>query len=154
MSHAFTESLYIDTYDDTKTNKFINAELGATGKELARYLNASEGQRVFDNFYYRIQEIGRYVRDCENNNNRVIVLIDGIDSGVSIDLINTYRDFLELLKSDCEKSKLEYYIVVTANNFAMIEDYKCIWIPDLSEKYFDSVNAGAYHSFRHLFKKK
>lgn len=108
------------------------------GKDIGKWIMASEGQRVYDNLEDLATMIGRYIRYCNEKDKDVILLLDGCDSGVSPDLLKWIRDFLDLIDQDTTKNDQAHYIIVTANNYELIKDYNCIWIPDLSEYRFNS----------------
>lgn len=122
-------------------------------KSIGRWITASEGQRVYDNFEYFVSSIGAYVSECEKRNADPIIIIDGVDSGVSIDLIHTVRSLFPLILEDCEKNNQTAYIIVTANNYELAVDYNCIWLKDLSELKFSSKVPEDYFKFRDLYMK-
>lgn len=149
LHKKFKHSLLIDVYRiDSERNV---STLDMSTKQIVRYIQSSEGQRVYNILEEYAYKIGRYITKCKKENHDAIILIDGVDSGVSIDLILESKKFFDLILEDCKSSDIKCYIIVTANNFAMVEDMKCIWIKDLSEHYFDSIRGDAYHMFKHLY---
>lgn len=78
-------------------------------------------------------------------------MIDGADSGVSPDLIANIRGLLDLVHEDCDNDNHPHYIIVTANNFELIKDYRCIWVSNLKEYTFDSKKLDSYNKWRNLY---
>lgn len=109
------------------------------------------GQRVYDNLEYLAKPIGQYVRLCKDTNQNPIIIIDGADSGVSIDLIFYIRDFLDLIISDCKKDNITPYIIITSNNYELITEYEAIWISNLKRFNFSIKNKEDYYFFRNLY---
>ena len=109
------------------------------------------GQRVYDNLEHLAINVGQYIRNCKNKNQDPILIIDGVDSGVSINLIHNVRGFLNLIAKDCIDSNLTAHIIVTANNYELVVDYESIWIPTLERFNFSSDNFEDYYNFRDLY---
>lgn len=95
--------------------------------------------------------VGQYIRNCKNKSQDPILIIDGVDSGVSINLIHNVRGFLNLIAKDCIDSNLIAHVIVTANNYELVVDYESIWIPTLERFNFSSDNFEDYYNFRDLY---
>lgn len=147
IKDAYKHALFIDIVDETIRNTVDFRQ----EKSLGRWITASEGQRVYDNLEFLATSIGQYVSLCKSKNQSVIIIIDGADSGVSIDLIQNIRGFLDLVNKDCKKNKQEHYIIVTANNYELAVDYESIWIPTLDKYNFKLSNKNDYYKFRKLY---
>lgn len=152
-------------YLDEQKKKYINVNVYEEGKHkadsytlsgdmqsLARHIVSSEGQRVFDTLVdHNAPKIGYYVRQLVNKGIKEgYILIDGCDSGVSIDLMLTYRSFFDLVLEDCKKDGIEIYIILTSNSYELVYDYDCIWIPTM-EHYKHGGEADGYNLWRHRF---
>lgn len=143
-----------DVYNEGKSISQRYLEDGDM-KSLAKYTVASEGQRVFDTFVdNHVTNIGEYIRLLiEDNIKEGYIIIDGIDSGVSIDLLMSIRAFFDMVLSDCEEQGIEIYIIVTSNSYELIPHYDCIWIPTM-EHYKRGDEADGYALWRYMYEKE
>lgn len=90
---------------------------------LATLATSSEGEEINMNLSVIAGEIGRFVKD---NNRNIILLLDGADSGLSIDNIIEVKNFLkELLIPDVQKQGKEIYVIVSANSYEMAKGEVC-----------------------------
>lgn len=149
LKENFKDALLIDIVQETANTSHQFPE----GLDIGRWMCASEGQRVYDHLERLSTNVGKYVRYCKEEKIDPIILIDGADSGVSPDLIQIIRNFFNIVLEDCEKSKMTCYIICTANNFELVYDFNCIWMPTLENMTFDILNAGSYRDFRRLYLK-
>lgn len=152
-------------YLDEQKKKYLNVNVYEEGKHtadsftlsgdmqsLAKYLNSSEGQRVFDTLVdINTPKMGNYVRELkENDIKEGYIIIDGCDSGVSIDLMLSYRELFNFILEDCKKDNIEMYIIITSNSYELVYDYDCIWIPTM-EHYKRGGEADGYMLWRKLY---
>lgn len=152
-------------YLDEQKKKYINVNVYEEGKHkadsftlsgdmqsLAKYIVSSEGQRVFDTLVdINVPKIGDYVRKLNDNNIKEgYIIIDGCDSGVSIDLMLTYRSLFELILEDCKKDNIDIHIIITSNSYELVYDYDCIWIPTM-EHYKRGGEADGYNLWRKMY---
>lgn len=87
---------------------------------FATKLFSSEGQNIIIN----LSEFARTVEAFIKNNKdkeKVFVLFDAIDSGLSIDNIIEVKDFLKIVTDDAPNA----YIIVTANSYEMCYQSLC-----------------------------
>lgn len=119
--------------------------------KLARNYQSSEGQNIRNNFEDDIVNIGKYVRKCkENGYKNAIILLDGLDSGISIDYINILKkDLFSMIIEDCIQSNINPYIIISANNYEFCNGEDCIRVSDAKHFKFDS-----YEDFRKIYIKK
>lgn len=152
-------------YLDEQKKKYLNVNVYEEGKHtadsftlsgdmksLAKYLNSSEGQRVFDTLVdINTPKMGDYVRKLiQDNIKEGYIIIDGCDSGVSIDLMLSYRSLFEFILDDCKKENIEMYIIITSNSYELVYDYDCIWIPTM-EHYKRGGEADGYNLWRKMY---
>lgn len=97
-------------FKDTK-NK---AEVFAT-KKLS-----SEGQNIIINLSEFARAVGAFIKSNKDKE-KVFILFDAIDSGLSIDNIVEVKNFLKIVASDAPNA----YIVVTANSYEMCYQSLC-----------------------------
>lgn len=143
--------LNVNVYEEGKhtADSFI---LSGDMKSLAKYLNSSEGQRVFDTLVdINTPKMGDYVRKLiQDGVKEGYIIIDGCDSGVSIDLMLSYRSLFEFILDDCKKENIEMYIIITSNSYELVYDYDCIWIPTM-EHYKRGGEADGYNLWRKMY---
>ena len=123
----YSSYLYDNVYEET----FTKSTWGATEHidRVAKTFENSEGQNMYDYLYYKINEIGQAVtKAIKNNRKGIFLLFDGLDSGLSLDVINTIRkSVLEfIIETEKKRSNLEVYIVCSANSYEFCNNYDCI----------------------------
>lgn len=152
-------------YLDEQNKKYLNINVYEEGKHtadsftlsgdmksLANYINSSEGQRVFDTLVdINTPKMGDYVRQLVNDNIKEgYIIVDGCDSGVSIDLILSYRNLFEFILRDCKESNIDIHIILTSNNYELVYNYDCIWVPTM-EHYKRGGEADGYNLWRKMY---
>lgn len=111
---------------DGRSNGVDRAAYRGNYNDIATLMTSSEGESIYYNFGLFISSVGKAIRE----NNKLFILIDGIDSGMSIDKLREIREFFDdvLNKDIYENCKLFYdtkeskqiYVFVTANNFELV----------------------------------
>lgn len=141
----------IDIYTEGKTiaDRFVSR---GDMKSVAKYFNASEGQRVFDTLVdVNVPKIGNFVRKLMTSKQKEgYIIMDGCDSGVSIDLLMSIRELIQIILDDCADSNIDMYIILTSNNYELIPHYDCIWIPTM-EHYSRGDEADGYNLWRYRY---
>lgn len=141
----------IDVYTEGKTiaDSFVSQ---GDMKSVAKYFNASEGQRVFDTLVdVNVPKVGDFVRRLlKDKQKEGFIIMDGCDSGVSIDLLMSIREFISMVLEDCENARIDIHIILTANNYELIPHYDCIWIPTM-EHYSRGDEADGYNLWRYRY---
>lgn len=97
---------------------------------LVRDKWSSEGERRFDRLSYVISRVGQAVRDKYKT---IVCLVDGIDSGLSIDLLHEYVDGLKYVEDRIKKDGVEFYFVMSTNQYEMTKDFRNIDITTLKD---------------------
>jgi len=93
--------------------------------KVANTIQSSEGENIYDNFGFFLRTLGTKVRKM-NSGNKFFIFVDGIDSGLSIDLIEEMKDvFRNVILPDLKKRGIEAYIIITANSYELVENTKC-----------------------------
>lgn len=141
----------VDVYSEGRTiaDSFV---LNGNMKAVAKYYDASEGQRVFDTLVdINVPKIGDFVRKLLSDKQKEgFIIMDGCDSGVSIDLLMSIREFINMVLEDCESAGIDIHIILAANNYELIPHYDCIWIPTM-EHYKRGDEADGYNLWRHMY---
>lgn len=87
---------------------------------------SSEGEWVLGAFNMHMDKLIKFVKGSKPNTD-IVVLIDAVDSGLSIDAITNFRDLFDIMSEDCTKRNINLYLIISANNFKMAKDYDCVY---------------------------
>ena len=98
---------------------------------------SSEGEFININIGQFASDVGRFVREHKSKKSKELwILVDAMDSGLSINNIDTVKkDLFETILEDCKNT--DVYIIVAANTYELARNEKC----------FDVAN-GKYISFK------
>ena len=88
---------------------------------LAYCFQSSEGERVSAIFSEFIGAIRKMKSKCMETKSPLILLIDGIDSGLSIDMVIEVRKLLCTITDDCLESGVIPYICIATNSYELCE---------------------------------
>lgn len=77
----------------------------------------SEGERIFDNMSYLADRLGRFVLRDNKDAPEVWVLVDSMDSGLSVDLQTEFGNFLDDMTDRLKPDGMDIYIVMAANSY-------------------------------------
>ena len=146
IRNLYSSYLYDNVYEET----FTKSTWGATDHidRVAQTFENSEGQNMYDYLYYKINEIGQAVtKAIKNNKKGIFLLFDGLDSGLSLDVINTIRkSVLEfIIETEKKRSNLEVYIICSANSYEFCNNYDCIDITN--QKHITFTNYEDYEKY-------
>ena len=101
------------------------------GAARQRYLNSSdlvsfataatssEGEQVAMNFANVVRKLGAAVTHAKASGKPLIVLLDAIDSGASIDRARDLRDFFTFVSENDIGSDTDVYLVMAVNHFEL-----------------------------------
>lgn len=153
---------YIVTYrdkEDGRGNSMSSYIFMGDYRAVASVFGASEGEAVFRNYAKKVyQEIAtfrdtkiinknpeknallryKYVRMDKAKN--LIVILDGIDSGVSLDMTIDIKNFLHTILEDLHTRipEVPVYILVSSNSWEFCEGERCLDARSLKFKEFSS----------------
>ena len=128
------ESFCKNNFEEFKVVKFDNVKEGSshrfqeflyTGKTdmIASISCSSEGEGIIINLGDFATKCGQATRECIMNNKKLVILVDGVDSGTSIDKIEDFKEnFCNFIVNHCVSQNIEVYIIATANNYAMVSN--------------------------------
>lgn len=90
---------------------------------VAAAMTSSEGEKIAQCFGNKLGQIKRLVDEAIAENVLLFILLDGLDSGASIDRLNELMSVFELIERDAGVqpggAEHEVYIVATVNNYAL-----------------------------------
>lgn len=92
---------------------------------LATLACSSEGQKISVNIGNTIGFIGRSVRNAESDS-KLVILLDAVDSGLSIDTIVEIKDIFNLIINDASEKNVEVFIIVSANGYEFPNGSRCL----------------------------
>ena len=117
-------------------------------EKLCRNFGSSEGQNIRNNFYDVVGGIRDYILKMKaKNKKQVVILLDGLDSGISLDyVIELKKDLFPLILQDCKDNQLECYILIAANNYEFCSDTDCVRVSDAKHFRFNN-----YNEFRKIY---
>ena len=92
---------------------------------LASLAFSSEGEEIDINIGVLARTIGRFV--AANEDKDLIILLDALDSGLSIDNIVEIKTFFkDMLIPDIEKMGHNCYVLIPANEYEMARGERCV----------------------------
>lgn len=99
---------------------------GGDIKGFARNIQSSEGENIVNNLAISVPEIGKFVRSNENAK-QLVITIDAIDSGLSIDgIVELKTALFQTIIKDCKSHDQDVYIVAAANSYEMANGESCL----------------------------
>ena len=120
---------------------------------VANMITSSEGENISNNISIIASNIGRFVttgdngeknpfikiveKEKENTSKERWILLDAMDSGYSIDNVIELKDFFDLILDDSQRSGLEVYIVVSANEYELAANMNCLDVAEGKYVTFD-----------------
>jgi len=127
--HSLSTALYFGNFSEGSL--LLSSSEGECVKiNASRFLNGLKEfvQNGFEeDFGYRFAKHGLGVDLAENLNKDVrVILLDALDSGLSVDSLVELREALDALNSDIENTGLEYYLFVTANEYELTVNHRCL----------------------------
>lgn len=145
-----SKNVFYYNNEDSEKNSMSRFSFHGDVEKIVRNFNSSEGQNIRNNFEDIIPNIGNYVRKCiKNTCKNVIILLDGLDSGISLDYIAMLKkELFTLIINDCKKNNIYPYIILSANNYELCNGEDCIRVSDASHFKFNN-----YEEFRKIYLK-
>ena len=92
---------------------------------LAELATSSEGEQIAINFSEQCKLLGQKVAECKSENKNLLILLDALDSGASIDRLREYLNLFKMVFQDCENSNIDCYIIVAVNSYELVKDRTC-----------------------------
>lgn len=121
------KSYKIFSWDGTKDKRDTRDSTlyGGVMDVFATIFSSSEGEEININIGLLAQKIGAFIRG--NADKDIIVLLDALDSGLSVDnIVETKRFFKELVIPDVEKMGHKCYVIASANEYELARGERCI----------------------------
>lgn len=114
--YAENNDIPVWEYSNTRDGQMANDKYALAGKMelVATNMVSSEGEQVAINFGEAVSNLGRFVTKTEGT---IIILLDAIDSGASIDRARDIKDLFHMIIGN-EKNR-EVYIVMAVNHYEL-----------------------------------
>ncbi|MBR5172428.1 MAG: ATP-binding cassette domain-containing protein [Phascolarctobacterium sp.] len=95
----------------------------------------SEGEQIITNIGDFVMRIGKRIRAMDEGQ-ELWVLGDAMDSGLSINNVLQLKNVMEFMAADAKRKKIKFYVVVSANTFALARNARCIDVTTGTKKVF------------------
>lgn len=131
-----------DAHADSYQNATASNLLSENHQMFSIRIESSEGQ----NKLYSLMEVFDAAKEVVMENKeleQIILFVDGIDSGLSIDMINLIMSTLDLKLGQIEQYGVEVALILTTNNYEMCRE-RTVYDPIT----FESVTYTNYEEFR------
>jgi hypothetical protein len=113
---------------------------------LAEQATSSEGENIIINIGTMAQKLGSFVRRNKEKG-ELWILLDAIDSGLSIDYIEEVKEFLHNQLID-KLTDIDLYILISTNNYELCIGEACYNVQECQYVEIDS-----YETFKKIVKK-
>lgn len=140
---ALSEMFFYGNYSEG--SYLLSASEGECVKRNAsRFLSNLEGfidDGFRDDFGYRFSMAVSGHDESEGLNKNVrVILLDALDSGLSVDSLVELREALDTFSAELEKTGLETYLIATANEYELTEGHRCLDVVSGEFKRFRGYN--------------
>lgn len=120
---------YYDNLRDGGSSAVSKAGFFGNMRQVLTLAQSSEGEAIYENLGTFIASLQTYPTDRP-----LAVLIDGADSGLSIDGIDELKEFLHFLADEIPSRPV--YAVLSANTYELTAGERCLAVPKLVYRRF------------------
>lgn len=126
---------YYNNVTEEKFRKQSWVDDGNLVHRIASTFENSEGQDIWDFLYYKLPEMGSAVRTSKEQNKKgIFILLDGLDSGLSLDKLYKLKEqLLDFIIDEETTSDFEVFLICSANSYEFIKGYRCIDVVSLEQ---------------------
>ena len=129
-------------HEQTKARDKLDARLvfATTDDDFANILASrwqSEGEGHMRDFGNLLPDIGKFVMRNETEHEERWLLLDGLESGLSIDAVDEVRKLVETIEQSVPDG-IDLYLVMATNSYELARGYDCINIQTAEHIMFDS----------------
>lgn len=164
--HGENPKTLLISYDEEQDGRTTSRELYGNSSDfvnLSRSLLSSEGENIVNNIgnqviktlsFFGAYREGRVdyngpepTKKLYDSAERVVVLLDGIDSGLSLDVIEEVNDLFKMIVKDYQETlpDIPLYIIATSNTYEMTKGNTCINCRSMATIKFPTYES--YHMF-------
>ena len=130
-----------DNRFDGGSNARAEAAARQNYETLSAAWSASEGEEININLGTFASRVGRAVRNASTlkENREAFVLLDAIDSGLSVDNIVEFKEFLtQCVFPDAAEHNVTVYVVASANEYELCRGEQCLDVKHCKYITFDN----------------
>lgn len=144
LENENAKCIYFNNLTDGGTSAVSEAIFYGNTLFAAEAMCSSEGENIIMNICKLASEIGNFI--TKNSDAKELwILMDAIDSGLSIDNIIDIKDLFNIILKDDRNSNKDVYIIVNANSFELACDERCLDVRNM--KYVNLHTYNAYKKF-------
>lgn len=120
--------IYFDNVHDGGSNSTESAMFWGNTDFAIRNMMSSEGEKINNNMSEIAAQCGRLMsKTVKNYGTELWLLLDAVDSGLSVDnIIDLKEDLFNVMIEDGKSKGIEVYIVVVANEYEVARGEKCL----------------------------
>lgn len=116
---------------------------------LGTLMTSSEGESIYTNMGTFVNKFGKLLNrisqkklkeyEEEFQRDKIFIILDAVDSGLSIDLVVEIKDFLKrLIIPDCMRTGITPYILISTNAYEFASGEDCVDIQHMLHMKFES----------------
>lgn len=142
------DKISVFEYDNYREGGYSAREVAGHGDDMnlfATLLTSSEGEQIVLNMGTVAQRIGQFVKK-HRGEKQIWVLLDALDSGLSIDNIDELIGLFDLIVSD-NREQSEVYIVISSNAYELCRSTSTHCFDVTNGKYVKFLNYEEYRDF-------
>lgn len=120
--------LFFNNLHDGGTSSIDRAMFYGDMNFVMQNAMASEGERIFNNICQIASRCGRAIRTAKQKDKKeFFLLLDAIDSGFSVDnIVDIKENLFDVLIEDAHSNGITPYIIVSANEYELARNEKCL----------------------------
>ena len=135
------ENWLVKNYNTERTKSFLEEGYGSS-TTFINVIKSSEGESNTIVIGEMFQDLGNQIKNSEKEN--IMILFDGLDSGISVDQFDDYFKVFKLIQNDCKDKNL--YFIFSTNSYEFAKNYNCYFLQE--NKYIESPKT--YEEFKKI----
>lgn len=108
---------------------------------LANTLFHSEGEQIYYNLGQNISRIGNFIKNNKEEK-QLFILLDALDSGLDCEGFVQINNLFKIMQNDFDG---ELYIILSANNYGLVEGNNCFDVEKC-----EYINIKCYNDFKNI----
>lgn len=160
LKHFCTDQkIFLKSYNnvtDGGSRSAQKAEFHGDFKFLSTLLQSSEGEGIYLNIGYFSTDLGSTInrirtndlREYEKNYNKekMVIVLDAVDSGMSVDIIVEIKNFIkDVVIPEIQSVGMEAYIIISTNTYEFANGENCLDVQHM--KYITFADYEDYKKF-------
>lgn len=147
LDDELVRHLFFNNLHDGGTGSIDRAMFYGDMNFVMQNAMASEGERIFNNICQIASRCGRAVRTAKQKGKKeFFLLLDAVDSGFSVDnIVDIKENLFNVLIEDAHNNGITPYIIVSANEYELARNEKCLDV--YTGKYVEFSSYDEYRNF-------